>query len=225
MASKIVPYSKLYGVSDTHNLHESLVIPKCDTLIFAGDSTFSGTWLEFRAVLDWIKLKQEQKVFSETFIIPGNHEKNLESKEGLFQARQYIADHNIVAEILIDESSLTLGGEIIYGYPCMNPSLNKSAYFRGFSNLTKTEYDIKLRQIPIDVTILVCHQPPFGVFDMTEFQNRIGCENLLYTIKHRLPNLKAVFFGHNHNEGKISVLIDKVRYENVAQFRNLDAHY
>ena len=61
--------------------------------------------------------------------------------------------------------------------------------------------------IPKDTDILLCHCPPFGYGDAISAKDRLGSEALTEAIKNT-PKLKAVFFGHAHENhgwvGKIN---------------------
>lgn len=50
-------------VSDTHNCHESIKLPKGDVLIHAGDLTNQGTFKELQKAVDWLdKADFQQKI-------------------------------------------------------------------------------------------------------------------------------------------------------------------
>ena len=52
--------------------------------------------------------------------------------------------------------------------------------------------------IPDQVQVLLTHGPPLGHGDVTSSGLRVGCEDLMYTTKSRLSNLKVHLFGHIH---------------------------
>ena len=49
--------------------------------------------------------------------------------------------------------------------------------------------------IPDQVQVLLTHGPPLGHGDVTSSGLRVGCEDLMYTTKSRLSNLKVHLFG------------------------------
>ena len=52
--------------------------------------------------------------------------------------------------------------------------------------------------IPDQVDVLLTHGPPLGHGDVTSSGLRVGCEDLMYTVKSRLSHLKVHLFGHIH---------------------------
>ena len=63
-------------ISDTHNRHRMLELPKGDILIHAGDFTNNGTEEEIREFDAWLaSLDYQHKI-----LVPGNHDKGMEAK-------------------------------------------------------------------------------------------------------------------------------------------------
>ena len=63
-------------ISDTHNRHRMLELPKGDILIHAGDFTNNGTEEEIREFDAWLaSLNYQHKI-----LVPGNHDKGMEAK-------------------------------------------------------------------------------------------------------------------------------------------------
>jgi hypothetical protein len=63
-------------ISDTHNRHEELEIPKGDILLHAGDFTNRGTLEEISNFAAWLKALP----FKHKIVIPGNHELSLDTE-------------------------------------------------------------------------------------------------------------------------------------------------
>ena len=99
---------KIVAISDTHGLHDQLVLPKGDMLVHTGDVSGRGRINEVIEFLNWFK-KQD---FKYKVFIAGNHDFFFERTE----AEQ-------VAEIIPDEvhylndSGVTIEGISIWGSP------------------------------------------------------------------------------------------------------------
>lgn len=169
-----MPYIKVCGISDTHNLHDRLVIPPCDLLIHAGDATNQGTRQELEKFEAWL-LKQPAKVI---VYVPGNHDLDCQNKNWRPKAPIHC---------LVDQS-LEVFGLKIYGSP-WQPEFCNWAY-----NLPRNQHGLrnKWRAIPDDTNILITHGPAFGMLD-----NGKGCELLAARLLN-LPDLKLHVFGHIH---------------------------
>ena len=61
---------KIVLISDTHGLHDKILLPQGDMIIHAGDVSNKGTYGEVTSFLHWFKnLPFKHKVF-----IAGNHD-------------------------------------------------------------------------------------------------------------------------------------------------------
>lgn len=213
---------KLISLSDTHNRHDKLIIPKCDILFHCGDWTSMGSYEE---VIKFAKWLNEQKA-KHIVLIPGNHELKF---EGEFpNSRKWITDHCPRANLLIDES-IIIEGIKIHGSPATpffcdwawNRASGRNAYYvheKMFNPLPiKPHWDL----IPDDTNILITHGPPYGILDKTTYADgtprpeNLGCEQLMDRIK-ELKDLDLHFFGHIHAPGGNQVNLDGVSYFNSA---------
>lgn len=191
---------KIIAISDTHNLHNSLVIPECDILIHAGDWSGKGRESECRNFAKWL---QEQPA-KHIVIVPGNHE--VEFEENLPASKSWILDHCPKAIILIEES-VVIEGKKIYGSPItpyfFDWAWNRSMREDGLAGdhrtgqiknvgYIKPHWD----KIPNDTDILVTHGPPFKILDLTPSGEFVGCQHLLEKVKEIKPDIHI--FGHIH---------------------------
>lgn len=195
---------KLIIISDTHEKHEQVVLPKGDVLIHCGDFTFQGVTQRVAAFANWMK-KQD---FAHKICIPGNHELSF----GPAVAHRKIVI-NLIKEAgitYLEDSSTEIDGVKFYGSPWT------PFFFNWAFNLPRGEMLAnKWKQIPDDVNVLITHGPPHGILDQTSDNGSQGCEELAKRVK-TLPNLKLHCFGHLHQDGGKSIDINGVRFVNAA---------
>ena len=70
--------------------------------------------------------------------------------------------------------------------------------------------------IPDQVQVLLTHGPPLGHGDVTSSGLRVGCEDLMYTTKSRLSNLRVHLFGHIHEGYGVTRDFNGVVYANAS---------
>lgn len=216
---------KIISISDTHNRHENIKIPKCDILIHCGDWTSLGKYSEVRNFAQWLD-KQDAK---HIILIPGNHELEFEGK--FPESRSWITDFCPRANLLVDES-VVIEGIKFHGSPA-TPFFCDWAWNRTKNDAPTRHYigneQEKLIQpikphwdkIPDDVNVLITHGPPHGILDQTTFADgeprpeRLGCELLMNRIK-ELKDLDLHFFGHIHAPGGQQVHRDGVSFYNSS---------
>lgn len=213
---------KLIAISDTHNRHGKLKIPKCDILIHAGDWTSMGYKHEVEDFAKWINEQPAKHIV----LVPGNHE--LKFEESFPESREWVTNHCSKAHLLVDES-VVIDGIKIHGSPvtpwfcdwAWNRSSGKDGYHMNgksfFPKPIKPHWD----KIPDDTNILITHGPPYGILDETTYANgdpkpgNLGCEELMNRIK-ELKDLDLHFFGHIHAPGGTQVHKNGVSYYNAA---------
>lgn len=190
---------KIIAISDTHNLHDKLVIPECDILIHSGDATGRGHMEEIIPFLNWLsKQPAKYKVF-----VPGNHDWGFEKQPELY--RNECSERGIT--LLMDEMA-ELDGIKIWGSP-VQPFFCAWAFNRHRGEDIKKHWDL----IPKGIDILVTHGPPYGFLDENMLGQRCGCEDLLYKILEVRP--KAHVFGHLH-DGYGQKSFDGIKFYNAA---------
>lgn len=220
---------KIVAISDTHNQHDALTIPKCDLLIHAGDATMIGSPDEMKSFMSWfIKQPAKKKVF-----VPGNHEvgfyhshirSNLENS--LYDYIHMDSNDNLIYAIL--DQTINFKHINIYGSPWTKVSSRWAWQFSEWPENGITPQAI-WSAIPHDTDILVTHSPPYGILDFVPHKNMApsnpiwlldlagrtcGDRVMLEEIKKR-PSIKYHFFGHIH-EGHGHTEVAGVKYYNVA---------
>lgn len=183
-------------ISDTHNSHEKISVPKADIVIHAGDMTGVGTTKQIREFCEWYgKLPHKHKI-----LIAGNHDWGFE--KDYRKHKQICIDNGI---IYLQDSSCEIDGIKFHGSP-QTPEFCSWAF-----NCWRTEKQEELnygrygpqyvwigkfwKMIPEDTDVLVTHGPPYEILDSVYGKN-VGCEELLKKVKEVNP--KYHVFGHIH---------------------------
>lgn len=167
-------------ISDTHELHREVDVPRGDILVHAGDFTmFSRSITAIRNFNEWLgELPHKHKI-----VVPGNHEFFLEADPA---KRRMILN----ATMLIDES-VELMGLKIWGSPIT--VLAGGAFGKSFPADRIKLYS----QIPEDTDVLITHGPPMGILDRSPgVVHHAGCPELLGVVNRIQPKLHI--FGHVH---------------------------
>lgn len=160
--------------------HYKIKVPKCDVLVHAGDATFRGNEDEVKIFAEWfLPLPGEHKIF-----VPGNH-------DWLFQYK--LADALALlpgVHVLID-SAVVIDGIKFWGSP-WQPWFLSWAFNLPRGAALKAHWDL----IPEDTNVLVTHTPPYGVGDLVDRGENVGCEDMLHAVRRVKP--KFHIFGHIH---------------------------
>lgn len=189
---------KIIHISDTHNYHNYISIPKdikIDMVIHSGDAANnkdpninSNELMDF---LDWYeKFPATYKIF-----VPGNHETSMEK---WLVNREDFEKRGI---ILLKHESIEIEGVNIFGSPYTPSFRDGWAY-----NIKRSKLYDYWQEIPENTDILVTHGPPMFILDQDLGKN-LGCRSLYKRIK-ELSNLKIHQFGHIHDRrrsGEISI--------------------
>lgn len=169
-------------ISDTHNQHEKLELPKADWIIHAGDMTSTGKHAEIANFMEWFSKTD----YSKRIIIAGNH-------DFLFETGPYMAKTLIPENVIYLESSgIEIDGIKIYGEP-RQPRFFNWAFNVDRGQAIKKYWDA----IPDDTQILITHGPAYGMLDMTIEGDLTGCEDLRNRLS-ELKELKLMCCGHIH---------------------------
>jgi Icc-related predicted phosphoesterase len=198
---------KIIALSDTHSLHNEVVLPKCDVLIHAGDFSGNGSMSHVNNFLDWFS-NQDATVKLAT---PGNHdtwvEKNTQEAISMFKNRG--------VELLIHAP---------YKYNTIKFFLSPyTPEFMEWSFMYPRMDGKKVwEDIPEDTNILVTHGPPHQILDYVprSFSHQ-GCTYL----RQKISEIKPAYhiFGHIH-EGYGYKLFDSTHCYNVSVCnKNYDA--
>ncbi len=195
---------KICMISDTHEQHSKVEIPKCDLLIHAGDITGRGALQKLNAFNTWLETLLADGVVGDVVYIAGNHDislqDNREVAEGILLSGNYL--NNSMAYVgPADEQ------KCVFGIPDQLP-FNDLAF-----NTPEPQLARMYKYIPDEVDILVTHGPPLGVLDENNDGHHCGSKSLLDWIKSYQPRL--VVCGHIH-EGYGIALVDNTLVVNAS---------
>lgn len=219
-AEPITDFVSIVCVSDTHNCQPEL--PDGDVLIHAGDLTQSGSLVELRATVSWLRAQPHAVKIA----VAGNHDLFLDASLPRHKAvadRQpspcsstdagddKILDWGDVIYLQDAETIITCanGRRLrVYGSP-LSPRHGNWAFQYPRSK------DIWGGQVPDDTDILITHGPPRGHLDLLT----LGCVHLIRELWRVRPRLHV--FGHVHEGAGTEWLhFDALQdsYERVAVF-------
>ena len=178
---------KLILISDTHTMHEDLVLPKGDILIHAGDFTGRGKPHEVEDFFGW--LERQAKEFKHIVFIAGNHDMSFEYKSTWTVDMLKSLPSNVH---YLEDSSITIDGIKFYGSPW------QPEFFNWAFNLRRgRELEEKWNMIPYDTDVLITHGPPMNILDYTQRDMwNVGCLHLYDRVIQVKPKLHV--FGHIH---------------------------
>lgn len=195
--------TKVVFFSDTHCYHESVTVPECDILCFAGDFSSTGKPNEVLSFLNWFSVQPaEHLVF-----IAGNHDITFESspkfKERILGMEPYKNIH------YLETSGITLCGLNIWGAP-YTPEFGNWAFMP-----TKKELQQIWAKIPENTDVLLTHGPPYGILDTVSFTGEhAGCLDLLDAVLKIRPALHC--YGHIHQQPQQIIESNETKFCNVA---------
>jgi len=170
---------RLVLLSDTHTLHDQVIVPDGDVLVHAGDMGLAGTQDEIQLTLDWLNAQPHKHVVC----IAGNHDWAFQKKVPVDLGRvEYLED-----------SSTNIDGLLFYGSP-WQPEFCAWAF-----NVPRGHLKPYWDMIPETVDVLITHGPPHGVLDTSapgKYAQTLGCEDLRIRVQDVKP--KVHVFGHIH---------------------------
>lgn len=171
---------RIVCLSDTHGLHDRLVVPDGDVLLHAGDFTRRGTVREVEAFAGFL----ERMPHREKVVVAGNH-------DFLFEREPERARELLGAVTYLEDSGALVAGLRVWGSP-WQPWFHDWAF-----NLPRGKaLAEKWALVPEGVDVLVTHGPPFGLMDRVFDGRRVGCEELARELERIRPRLHL--FGHIH---------------------------
>jgi Icc-related predicted phosphoesterase len=172
-------------ISDTHNQLDKIKLPSGDLLIHAGDWTMGGKLEEIAKFNYDLQMKLEYGFRLGAIVTAGNHDFLMEKHPNLgrsvVRAGRYLQDEGIEIE-----------GLKFYGSP-WQPEFLAWAFNLARGAEIKTKWDL----IPEDTDVLITHGPPAGILDEIPNGERVGCQDLMNTVKRIKP--KYHVFGHIHH--------------------------
>ncbi len=190
---------KIVVISDTHNQHAQIKLPKGDILIHCGDFTGRGMVHESEHALAWLNI--QAKIFKYVIFIAGNHDFNFDDRVKQFSR---LSD-NIY---YLNDSGIELLGIKFWGSP-WTPKFRDWAYMQSDGKLA-----VKWALIPENTEVLITHGPPYSILDLNIDNIACGSQTLYARIK-QLPNLKYHLFGHIH-EGYGREVIENITFCNCS---------
>lgn len=176
--------SRLVFISDTHSLHNQVILPDGDILVHAGDFMNSGTRFgELTSFANWWN-KQPHKI---KCLIAGNHDILAEERPDLLKQSLFGTDY------LLD-SGVEYFGIKFWGSP-YTPNFFPEhwAFNRARGEEIRKHWDL----IPEGTDVLITHGPPWGWLDQVTLNGEhLGCEDLWHAIDRIKPKVHC--FGHIH---------------------------
>lgn len=198
---------KICVISDTHEKHEQIKIPKCDILIHCGDCTNKGSLISLYKFCTWF----EQQPAKYKVLVYGNHELGFshgsKREEAIKTPKQFGITY-------LENSNTIIDGLYMYGSPV-------TPFYYGWEWNVHRGKEIAYfwNKIPNDIDILITHGPPYGILDLTaKSSNRDlhqGCEELIKKIN-TLDNLKLHAFGHLHQQQSQIIELNNTKFVNAA---------
>jgi predicted phosphohydrolase len=171
---------RIVCLSDTHNRHAHIDVPDGDVLLHAGDATMMGRPDEIAAFDRWLgTLPHKHKI-----LVAGNH-------DWLFQLEPPKARSLITNAVYLEDAETVVEGLRVWGSP-WQPWFMDWAF-----NLPRGRaLADKWALVPTGIDILVTHGPPWGILDMVDRGENVGCADLLRELARIRPRLHL--FGHIH---------------------------
>jgi Icc-related predicted phosphoesterase len=187
---------KLVCISDTHSLHNDLIVPDGDVLIHAGDCTNVGEAYDFVSFNNFIsRLPHPHKL-----LVGGNHDWGL-------QVNREQSVSILTNCTYLEDAAITIEGYKFYFSPWTN-------LFCDWAFMKRDEELAEVwNKIPADTDILVTHGPPYGIGDVNQEGEHCGSRSLLAAVKSL--KLKLHIFGHIH-EGYGMYKNRKTKFYNVS---------
>lgn len=179
--------TKIVFISDTHNYHDKVKLPKGDILVHAGDFSGVGHPAEVFNFFSWLSMQSLK--FKHIVFIAGNHDKSFEYKSSwVLKALEQLPEN----VHYLEDSEVIIDGIKFYGSPW------QPEFFNWAFNLPRgKELAEKWAMIPDDTDILITHGPPATILDYTVRDNiNVGCVDLLNRINDVKPKINV--FGHIH---------------------------
>lgn len=181
---------RIVCISDTHGMHDSVVVPPGDVLLHAGDVSGRGTVREIERFSRWFAAQPHQH----KVVIAGNHDFLFE--EDLPRAREIVEQNGV---IYLHDSGVMINGLEFWGSP-WQPWFHDWAFNLERGAALAERWNL----IPESTDVLVTHGPPMGVLDrVARGGHSVGCEELAARLAGMDVGLHA--FGHIHEAYGVEV--------------------
>ena len=175
---------RIVVISDTHMLHERLVVPDGDLLIHCGDFSNEPISSEYDEFFGWFAGQPHQH----KVLVAGNHDELMQQFPGMMRKR---IPQGIV---YLEDSATKIGGLQIFGSP-WTPGVSYVAFTYGHKH--DGPHVPQWSMIPAFTDIVVTHGPPQGILDTNYAAKHIGDAGLLARVTAIRP--RAHLFGHVHD--------------------------
>ena len=191
---------RIVVISDTHMLHDRLVVPDGDLLIHCGDFSNEPIVSEYEEFFSWLAAQpHKHKV-----LVAGNHDELLQQFPGMVRRR---IPHGIT---YLEDSATQVGRLKIFGSP-WTPGVSYMAFTYGHKN--DGPHVPEWSMIPGFTDVVVTHGPPRGILDRNYAGQHIGDQGLLARVAAIRPLLHL--FGHVHDDNG-ELVQDGTRFVNAA---------
>lgn len=180
-------------ISDTHQMHRSLAIPKCDLLIHCGDACGYGTYAELSRFADWFN---QQTQAATRIYVPGNHDRCVEADPAM--CRDLFWGDSVM---LLDDVHQASCGLRVFGTP-WTPEFCGWAFQGDDTEGGKPSFRDLRRTYSAapECDIYVCHGPYYGMHDKAH-GDKLGSRTLLSVLEKTIVKPKIFACGHIH-EGR-----------------------
>ena len=177
---------KITFISDTHTKHKHLTndLPGGDILIHCGDISSRGFMTEIKNFLEWF---DGVKGYEHKIFIAGNHDFGFQDNPK--ECAELLKNYPGIT--YLEDNSIIIDGIKIYGSPWQPKFFNWAFNVNRGEEIAK-----KWEKIPQDTDILITHGPVFGILDLTNRNERVGCEDLYNKVMEIKPKVHAC--GHIH---------------------------
>lgn len=194
-------WTRFVCISDTHGKHGDIVEEHMyagDVLLHAGDFTQSGEVGQCKSFAEWL----DNYPAKHKIVIAGNHDITFEPeyyerawtrfhpgrKMDCEEARAALTQSSC---IYLEDRAVEVMGYNIYGTP-YQPAFCDWAFNLEGSKALREAWS----KIPGETDILISHGPPHGMGDLCFHGDRVGCRDLLATI--RRNHIPISVAGHIH---------------------------
>lgn len=196
--------TKIVFISDTHNYHDEVKLPKGDILVHSGDFSGRGHPAEIFNFFSWLSIQSLK--FKHIVFIAGNHDKSFEYKSPWVLKALEQLPTNVH---YLEDSEIIIDGIKFYGSPW------QPEFFNWAFNLPRGQaIEEKWDMIPQDTDILITHGPPMYMLDYTlRDMINVGCLDLYNKVLQVKPKIHV--FGHIH-EGYGYKEVDNTLFINAS---------
>lgn len=193
-------WTRFVCFSDTHGKHGSIIeehMPEADILLHAGDFTNAGDPKQVQSFATWL----DNYPAKHKIVIAGNHDVTFEpeyckrnwnrwqqTQEDCEQARAALIQSS---SIYLENRAVEVMGYNVYGTPYQPAFCDWAFNLEGRDALREC-----WSKIPDETDILISHGPPYGMGDLCFHGQRVGCRDLLETIRRK--QIPVSVAGHIH---------------------------